>query len=632
MADSVLAVIRASRPRFRNKHDKVAFAVHAAFLAAGYSLTATGSQAAAAASSGDEEVGIEGWNEMEDAYAFSYTKSDKGENKYVIVKCLVMGDMLTVDAAPINAKDNPEPLNFEMNVNEYTDDSASSNNYGEQYKNFSALVERINSTIISKLEDSPKKENASGSSKSSVTSSGGQGANESHPGLRVPAYQPDSSGLIYPSIPPIGGSDLFPGPGAGIYPHRSGGGMGGGMLLGPNDPGWGNIGIGGDEGPLFPGEVRGVPPGAVPPGARFDPFGPPGVPGFEPNRFSRGLLYEEKMLEDPTSRVPEGTMASCHQAPQYIKGHRMMFVMGYSGFGCNINAQVQLEPIPIPHFKFDKHGLGIRPHNALPSKSDATSYEREDVSSHSDSDADSQCSLYEDLASTNLFPNLLVLTLSESIPLDKWILSQLGDHKKGFVIQLDTYAYFREETEMCGWLNKKAVNKGTTTSEKFGKKDKQKSHSDKLFDKLVDKQNEESKDEVIYPFKDDHELPQEVDLTLPLDPTWMEDASKMLVEETINVNIGLEEQPRIIKLGASLSAQEQKIFVEILKEYADIFAWTYADMPGLDPELVVHNLIVHPDAKPVKQKLRKMHPKVALLVKEELEKLLAADFIKPIDY
>ena len=25
----------------------------------------------------------------------------------------------------------------------------------------------------------------------------------------------------------------------------------------------------------------------VPQGARFDPYGPPGVPGFEPNRFAR---------------------------------------------------------------------------------------------------------------------------------------------------------------------------------------------------------------------------------------------------------------------------------------------------------------------------------------------------------
>lgn len=36
--------------------------------------------------------------------------------------------------------------------------------------------------------------------------------------------------------------------------------------------------------------------------------------------------------------------------------------------------------------------------------------------------------------------------------------------------------------------------------------------------------------------------------------------------------------------------------------------------------------------KPIKQKLRKMHPHVALLVKAELEKLLKASFIRVIDY
>lgn len=284
MADSVLAVIRASRPGFRNAHDRVVFAIHASFLAAGYSLTATGSQAAAASapsSSGQEDVGIEGWNEMEDAYAFCYAKSDKGVNKSVIVKCLVMGDMLIVDAALISEKENSEPYNLEINVNEYINDSTTSSNYAEQYKNFPTLVERINSAIILRLEGSPKKEIALDSSRS-TSSSSGEEANRSQPGLGVPVNQPYSTGLVYPTVPPVGGSDLFPGPGAGFYPRRSGGGMGGGMLLGPNDPGWGNIGMGGDEGLGFPGEVRGVPPGA-----RFDPYGPPGVPGFEPNRFAR---------------------------------------------------------------------------------------------------------------------------------------------------------------------------------------------------------------------------------------------------------------------------------------------------------------------------------------------------------
>uniref|UniRef100_A0A0D6R5R3 PI31 proteasome regulator N-terminal domain-containing protein n=1 Tax=Araucaria cunninghamii TaxID=56994 RepID=A0A0D6R5R3_ARACU len=283
--DAVLAVIRASRPSFRNPHDKIAFAVHACFLAAGYSLTATGSQAEEASqpsSSGNEEVGIEGWNQLEDSYAFCYIKSEKGETKYVIVKCLVMGDLLIVDAVLLGAKGNPEPYNLEINVKDYTNESAVRNNYAGQYKDFPSLVEKINSGIVSRLENFLEKGSASANSRLSVTSGEVQGSAESQPGFGVSVHQPDSSGLLYPPVPTVGGSDVFPGPGAGIYPRRGGNGMGGGMLLGPNDPRWGNIGIAGDEGPFFRGEVRGVPPGA-----RFEPFGPPGVPGFEPNRFIR---------------------------------------------------------------------------------------------------------------------------------------------------------------------------------------------------------------------------------------------------------------------------------------------------------------------------------------------------------
>ncbi|KAL5972864.1 hypothetical protein ACLOJK_039670 [Asimina triloba] len=99
------------------------------------------------------------------------------------------------------------------------------------------------------------------------------------------------SSFDYPPVHPTGIDDLLPGPAAGVYPSRGGFGPGGGMLLGiylferclfvgPNDPRWG--GIGGQPG--FPGGR--LPPG-VPPGSRFDPFGPPGVPGFEPGRFIR---------------------------------------------------------------------------------------------------------------------------------------------------------------------------------------------------------------------------------------------------------------------------------------------------------------------------------------------------------
>ncbi|XP_064946585.1 probable proteasome inhibitor [Musa acuminata AAA Group] len=270
---SVMAVIRASRPSFRNPHDKVAFAVHASFLAAGFSLIATGTGALSEnLPIGEEEVGIDGWNELEDAYAFVYMKTDKGSKKTVLVKCLPIGDLLTIDVLDLSGP-GKEPFHLQINVNDYLSDVAKqTSNYAAVYKNLKDLVDKLCSGFLAKLE--PKAE-------SSSSAKSGDRSRQSvirEPSVTVPRHQePYSRGLVYPPIPSTGISDLYPGPGAGFYPHR-GSGVGGGMLVGPNDPRF----FGSDERAGFLGGLPGVPPGA-----RFDPYGPPDVPGFEPARFIR---------------------------------------------------------------------------------------------------------------------------------------------------------------------------------------------------------------------------------------------------------------------------------------------------------------------------------------------------------
>ncbi|GMP93460.1 hypothetical protein CsSME_00043281 [Camellia sinensis var. sinensis] len=55
-------------------------------------------------------------------------------------------------------------------------------------------------------------------------------------------------------------------------------------------------------------------------------------------------------------------------------------------------------------------------------------------------------------------------------------------------------------------------------------------------------------------------------------------------------------------------------------------------MPGLDPDLVSHYLDVFPNSKPIKQAARKYHPDLEEKIKEEIEKLQQAGFIRPIQY
>ena len=79
-----------------------------------------------------------------------------------------------------------------------------------------------------------------------------------------------------------------------------------------------------------------------------------------------------------------------------------------------------------------------------------------------------------------------------------------------------------------------------------------------------------------------------------------------------------------------MSAQEKEQLVELLKRYVDVFAWTYDEMPGLDPELVVHSLNVDPRVKLIVQPARVFHIEIEAQITQEVKKLLTVGFIKPI--
>ena len=55
-------------------------------------------------------------------------------------------------------------------------------------------------------------------------------------------------------------------------------------------------------------------------------------------------------------------------------------------------------------------------------------------------------------------------------------------------------------------------------------------------------------------------------------------------------------------------------------------------MPGLDPTIVQHHLPILPHARPVKQKLRRLHPRLSLQVKEEIQKQLSVGFLSVVEY
>ena len=63
-----------------------------------------------------------------------------------------------------------------------------------------------------------------------------------------------------------------------------------------------------------------------------------------------------------------------------------------------------------------------------------------------------------------------------------------------------------------------------------------------------------------------------------------------------------------------------------------MFTWSYQDMPGLDTDIVVHCLPLREECAPVKQKLRRVKPKMLLKIKEEVKKQLDARFLEVSKY
>ncbi|CAL8087795.1 unnamed protein product [Prunus armeniaca] len=116
-------------------------------------------------------------------------------------------------------------------------------------------------------------------------------------------------------------------------------------------------------------------------------------------------------------------------------------------------------------------------------------------------------------------------------------------------------------------------------------------------------------------------------------PKHMQDGSMAVAEQLETIN--LSDDPlvqRPISISVHLAKEEMEILVALLKEFRDVFAWSYDEIPSLNPNLVSHTLNIELGTKPVVQPRRNFHPEIEKQIKVEIEKLLAAGFIKPIKH
>ena len=68
-------------------------------------------------------------------------------------------------------------------------------------------------------------------------------------------------------------------------------------------------------------------------------------------------------------------------------------------------------------------------------------------------------------------------------------------------------------------------------------------------------------------------------------PLALEDGVQATVDELKKINLGTTEEPWPTFISALLTPIEEEGYLKLLVEYKDVFAWTYKEMPGLNPSI-----------------------------------------------
>ncbi|GKV33929.1 hypothetical protein SLEP1_g42365 [Rubroshorea leprosula] len=111
-----------------------------------------------------------------------------------------------------------------------------------------------------------------------------------------------------------------------------------------------------------------------------------------------------------------------------------------------------------------------------------------------------------------------------------------------------------------------------------------------------------------------------------------DDARATPVEEVEEIQLDPNDPTRKTQIGTKLKPEEKEELIDFLKSNGDVFTWTSADMPGIPASVAVHKLGTNPLKKPITQKRRLFRGERLQAIKEEVQKLLQAGFIRRVDY
>jgi hypothetical protein len=67
---------------------------------------------------------------------------------------------------------------------------------------------------------------------------------------------------------------------------------------------------------------------------------------------------------------------------------------------------------------------------------------------------------------------------------------------------------------------------------------------------------------------------------------------------TIQCNIGTKSEPKFVKLSRSLTKEQRSEYAGLLREFANVFSWTYEDLKTYNTYVIEHKIPLKREANP----------------------------------
>jgi hypothetical protein len=103
-------------------------------------------------------------------------------------------------------------------------------------------------------------------------------------------------------------------------------------------------------------------------------------------------------------------------------------------------------------------------------------------------------------------------------------------------------------------------------------------------------------------------------------------------EDVEYYNIGTKETPKMVNISKYIPLEMKIKYVELLKKYNDVFAWSYDELRTYDTTVIELKIPLKQGIKPFRQKLRQINPILLPVIEREVKKLLDAKIIVPLRY